>query len=48
MKIYINELSYVLHYSNGDKEQYREGSVEAIAAQRREGRGNSKFKSDQQ
>ena len=29
--MYINELSYVLHDSNGDKEQHREGHVEAIA-----------------
>ena len=31
IKIYINEISYVLHYSNGKQEQYREGNVEAIA-----------------
>ena len=29
--IYINEISYVIHYSNGEKERYREGNVEAIA-----------------
>ena len=31
IKIYINEISYVIHDSNGDKEQHREGDVEAIA-----------------
>ena len=41
IKNYINGLSYVLNYSNGDKEQHREGKVEAIAAQRRARRSNS-------
>ena len=31
IKIYINEISYIIYYSNGDKEQYREGKVETIA-----------------
>ena len=31
IKIYINEISYVIHYSNEKKEQYREEHVEAIA-----------------
>ena len=39
IKIYINEISYVIHYNNGRRKR---------VVQRKERRSNRKFKDDQQ